>query len=469
MAQRKAKVGFAISEEEETAKEIERAKNQASRKPGEIREDGGFTDLSKTLKRNKKLREEKMAAQRAAQAAENEKDARQPAQPKSAKQIAMEMCARAEIVRKTGATDKQPGPAVSVVGKFSLPAAVADTGNIVIIAGSGYVGAAILEYLAEVAPERSVLVSVRNPNSDNAKDLPITEKIHLVQGELGNGQNVVDIMANARVVCIIPPPVQDRVELVLQTINAAKAAQVKHLVVTSSTLLDYPNVGWMADSMAAIEQGVKASGIPYTIIRLAMFAENLFAERSRIHINGRISGTMASATRFMMAPVADHGIAIGAVLLKPALHAHLTYSIRGVSTSYQEISRALSEGLGKTIPYVQVGPENFLRALKDAGVSDSYASAMFQMYTALEKKFEADKEKDGSVPDLTSDFDVILTKNGDRGFHYGIDMWVTEHAIELATLKEKKVELSKMPAHMAIAGIKSTATVRPVSLWPFQK
>ena len=71
--------------------------------------------------------------------------------------------------------------------------------------------------------------------------------------------------------------------------DAAKAAGVKHIAYTSMTNPGPPSPIPFAGDHFGTEEAIKASGIPYTILRMAWYAENLLnslPQRARTAANG---------------------------------------------------------------------------------------------------------------------------------------------------------------------------------------
>lgn len=418
------KVGFAVDEKEEAAKEAAR-----EAKKHDPQHDGGYTDLQKTLKRNKKLREEKMAAQRAAQEAEKAADAAKAEDPVSALKKAKDMAAAAELLKNTGKTDKAPVNPVEVKGKFKKVVPEKEQNKIVIIGSSGYVGSATVELLAELAPLAtegkagltSIHLGVRNPRAVRASRLPVTPIINLVQAELKDVASLDAIMAGARVVVIIPPPTENRAALAKNGIAAAVNAKAKFLIVTSSTLVGVPGVGWMGDSFAEIEAAVLKCGLPSTIIRLGMFSENLWNDRFTIAGEGKLFGCLKPTTPIGCVSATDLGIAIGQVILSPMTHVGHSYSLTGPITTYSDVAKGFQDATKKPVVYEQIPFDTYQANMVEAGTPEFFAKAMVQAFKILDKVKEA--------PVMSPDYDSIVGKlTGAKNLHSTVQSFAAENA-----------------------------------------
>ena len=152
------------------------------------------------------------------------------------------------------------------------------------------------------------------------------------------------------------------------TIAAAKRAGVAHLVYTSGlNAADSPSP--IAASHAVTEDAVRASGIPFTILRNGWYTENYAATLPSVGASGVLlasvgDGTVASASR------QDFAAAIAAVLTSDG-HQGRTYELSGdVAWSYDDLAAALGEVLDRDVVHQPVTAEQHARVLTDAGLPE---------------------------------------------------------------------------------------------------
>jgi NAD(P)H dehydrogenase (quinone) len=154
-------------------------------------------------------------------------------------------------------------------------------------------------------------------------------------------------------------------------IAAATRARAGHVVYTSG-LRAAESPSPIAASHAPTEDDVRASGLPFTILRNGWYTENYAATIPAARETGVLlasvgEGRVASATR------RDFASAVGAVVTSES-HLGQTYELSGdVAWDYSELAAALSEVLGREVTYRPVSPEDHLRALKGAGVPEQFA------------------------------------------------------------------------------------------------
>lgn len=160
-------------------------------------------------------------------------------------------------------------------------------------------------------------------------------------------------------------------------IDAAKKAGVKHIVYTSVAGIHPKNPTLSASDHIQTEADLRASGLGYTILRNATYAE----------IFPTIAAAPALATgkwiqaagEGCMAPVSKEDIARSAAccLLNPAFHDGAVYEITGPEMlNFREITAMASEAYGVPIEYVPVTPEERLAFFDSQGVPRTYDESM---------------------------------------------------------------------------------------------
>lgn len=226
--------------------------------------------------------------------------------------------------------------------------------TIAILGSSGNVGAAIIKYLAANAPTATIVAGVRDPASAKAKELlSHGSNVKLVASDLGTPASLAAATTGADVIFVNVPGAENRTELALNGIEAAKAAKPKHLVVLSVHTAELQGTVF-GRQFAPIEAATKASGIPYTLLRLPVFIDNNWGQQATIKSQGKLYGPANPQALFNPIAVSDIGIAFGTVLANPAAHVNKTYIINSAATSNAATAAAFSKATGKQVDYVQV-------------------------------------------------------------------------------------------------------------------
>ncbi len=226
-------------------------------------------------------------------------------------------------------------------------------------------------------------------------------------------------------IVIVPPQVhQNRVGTGQAYINAAKAAGVKHIIVSVLYLclfvclsVGYDPAGTEPEAvllcdiqlisagvarkpelifgagMAALERAVSESGVPFTIVQCSMFHENLWAHQPTISAAAQ-SAIYAPCNKpdvpmqsIAIADIAQAVTTIVTAVLTPSSakrHAGKTYWLGGAALSMNELAAAVSGVIGRTVKFVSVSDEVAIKSMTDRGLPEQFAKGLCELYHWLE-------------------------------------------------------------------------------------
>lgn len=154
-------------------------------------------------------------------------------------------------------------------------------------------------------------------------------------------------------------------------IKAAKEAGVKWIVYTSLLHADTSSLS-LAEEHKATEEMLKASGIPYTLLRNGWYTENYTgsvpgAVQAGALIGSAGEGKISSATR------ADYAEA-AAVVLTSNGHEGKVYELAGDNYyTLADLAAEVSRQAGKEIPYKNLTEAEHVEALKGFGMPEEVA------------------------------------------------------------------------------------------------
>jgi NAD(P)H dehydrogenase (quinone) len=182
-------------------------------------------------------------------------------------------------------------------------------------------------------------------------------------------------------------------------VNAAVKAGVKHIAYTSMPSPDKSLVTFAPDHLGT-ENAVKASGLPYTIIRNAWYLDNYMHSMPH-NLQG---GSWYTASGDGKVPnISRDDCALGAAAaLASGTTDSATYTLTGSqSLSADEIAATIASAVGKPLSAVKVSDEQLLQGLLGAGLPDFVAT----MLVSADANIRA-----GNFDHVTEDFTKLTGK-----------------------------------------------------------
>ena len=201
--------------------------------------------------------------------------------------------------------------------------------------------------------------------------------------------------------------------------DAAKAAGIKHFVYSSVGAAERKTGIPHFESKCQIEEHIRASGLPYTILRPVFFFYNYNALRPMVE-NGTLFQPLGPETKLQQLSEEDYGEMVADVFERPAEFVHCEEEVASVDMTMTEIAAAFSRVLGFNVKYQQMPFEAFAQQVGEE---------LTTMYRWFERAgYEADLATLKREFHEPTDFDSYLrdhnwakqnTKNGSLGFVVG--------------------------------------------------
>ncbi len=144
----------------------------------------------------------------------------------------------------------------------------------------------------------------------------------------------------------------------LHMADAAKKAGVEHYVYSSVASADRRTGISHFESKWTIEQHIRESGLPATILRPAFFMQNINAPWMHASIlQGTLTLPLRPATKLQMAAVQDLAEFVAAAFLRPEEFIGRTIELAGDELTMPEMADDLSRAMGRPIAFRQL-PDN---------------------------------------------------------------------------------------------------------------
>ncbi|MEZ4449178.1 MAG: NAD(P)H-binding protein [Nannocystaceae bacterium] len=225
---------------------------------------------------------------------------------------------------------------------------------------------------------------------DPAKVADLAERgARVVVGSIDDAAALRDAFTGARAVFwLTPPPVRpDFLEwahkVAEQAASIAAEAGVTSAVVLSSVgAHSGPGIGPVGVLLGV--EGAWRRKIPsVTALRAGFFFENFFRDAQTITGMGKIFSPAPADKKFPMVATADIAESAANALLNPP-SGHQDLGVHGPEDlTYAEATARLSEAMGRTIDFVQIGLEDLRAALGQMGLPEFLSGAYVDMYAGI--------------------------------------------------------------------------------------
>ena len=153
--------------------------------------------------------------------------------------------------------------------------------------------------------------------------------------------------------------------------DAAKAADVRHLVYASLVEAAERTGVPSFDSKWEVERHIAAIDLPATVLRPATFMEGLVV--SKDVLDGSFTHLLEPDTRYQMIAVDDIGAFAALAFAEPASYVGRSLTIAGDERTPRELATVLGRALGHPVAYHQI-PLDIIRQ-HDPGLADVFDSA----------------------------------------------------------------------------------------------
>ena len=241
--------------------------------------------------------------------------------------------------------------------------------TIAITGATGQLGRLVIRKLTARMSASDIIGLARTP--DKAADLGITVR----EADYSKPETLGPAVAGVDTLLLISSSViGQREEHHRNVIDAAKRSGVKRIIYTGLLHADTSPIDLAAEHRAT-EALVKASGIPFTILRNGWYTENYTGSIPGALAGGAFLGS-ADGGKISSATRADY--AEGAVAaVAGSGHVGKTYELAGDDAwTLSDLAAEVSRQTGKNIPYRDLSPEEYAKLLVSFGLPEALAKAI---------------------------------------------------------------------------------------------
>ena len=238
-----------------------------------------------------------------------------------------------------------------------------------VVGSAGAVGQEVVRQLAA----RGVEVRAMVREFPAVEDAPL-RGVSYVEADLRKPETLDKALEGVDAAFLVTKEMPGAVEREKAFIDAAKrAGNVR--IVKQARLFAAPDAASILHRQQwEIVEHLKASGVPYTLVRPQAFMQNLFMDAPTIQSQDVIYNVMGAA-RLAMIDRRDDAAVIATTLIEDG-HEGRDYAVSGPAlVDYQDISGQLSEAIGRPVTCVDVPPESMHQALIGMGLPEWTADA----------------------------------------------------------------------------------------------
>lgn len=242
---------------------------------------------------------------------------------------------------------------------------------IVITGATGNLGQHVIASLLKSVPAANIIAAVRNPGK--AADLA-ARGVQVRQADYSDGASLDAAFKGAtKILLISSSEVGQRAQQHQNVIDAARRAGVSLLAYTSVLRADTSPLGLAAEHVIT-EAAIRASGLPYSVLRNGWYLENHTEHLAPVLEHGVVLGA-AQNGRFSSAARADYAAAAAAVLT--AAQPQAIYELAGdQGFTLAEYAAEVARQSGKAIVYKDLPQADFKAALVSVGVPEGFADLL---------------------------------------------------------------------------------------------
>ncbi len=241
--------------------------------------------------------------------------------------------------------------------------------TIAVSAATGQLGRLVVDKLKGKVANADIVALARSPAKATDLGVAVREADYAKPETLRAALPGIDTL-----LLISSSEIGQRVSQHRNVIDAAKQAGVKHIVYTSLLHADTSPLD-LAEEHVPTEAAIKASNIPFTILRNGWYTENYTGSIGGALAGGAYIGSSGDG-KISSAPRVDYAEA-AAVVLSSKGHEGKTYELAGDETyTLTDLAAEISRQTGKTIPYKNMAVAEYAAALLSFGLPPHFAQAI---------------------------------------------------------------------------------------------
>jgi NAD(P)H dehydrogenase (quinone) len=235
---------------------------------------------------------------------------------------------------------------------------------IAVTGANGHLGQLVIEGLVERVPANQIIAAVRSLEKVSRFQ---TLGVRVREADYSRPETLSAALLGAkRILLISVDGISQRFKLHKAVIDASKEAKLELFVYTSLLRADSSEI-FLAREHKQTEDYIRASGLPFVILRNGWYLENHTSALGSAIEHGALLGS-SNDGRFASASRADYAAAAAVILTQPVAGSK-TYELAGdQSFSMTELASEVSRQIGREIPYRNLSSEEYAAVLLGLGL-----------------------------------------------------------------------------------------------------
>lgn len=260
---------------------------------------------------------------------------------------------------------------------------------------TGKLGSKVVESLLQTIPAEDLAVSVRHPEkAEHLRALGVDVR----HGDFDQPDTLDAAFAGIDRLLIISADGDNdtRIRQHTHAVEAAERAGVQFIAYTSLANAS-ESTNLMAPPHVATEAAILKTGIPYSFLRNNWYLENEMGSIQAV-LAGAPWVTSAGSGKTGWALQQDYADAAAAVLSGEG-HEETIYELSGPPLTQEQLANAVSQVIGKNVPFQQVDDEAYADIMKQAGLPDFVIPIVVGIQESI---------RNGSLDVESNDFEKVL-------------------------------------------------------------
>ena len=213
-------------------------------------------------------------------------------------------------------------------------------------------------------------IRVRALVHDGAKAEGVRKAVHeVVVADLEEPETLAAAFEGVDILFLLTPASALEPSMGSNAVAAARWAGVRHIIRNSAIKAGHDAPNRNGRLHAQVEDAVKASGIPWTVLRPHYYMQNLLSSAASVASGGTLYMNMGDG-RVGMIDARDVGVFAAKVIEDPDRHAGKTYTPTGPkSVTMADAAETLTHVLGKPVMYVALPQDAARQTMLGFGLS----------------------------------------------------------------------------------------------------